>query len=204
MPLIDVIGLTAHTRLGLWRMDESPQELCIRFPHLQHLEQPFRNEVRHCEFLSVRALLAIMTGETSLTIGHLESGKPVVPGLQISISHTRGYAALMLSDCENVAVDIEERSDRVVRVADRFMSLEERLMAPDVEDVLLVWSAKETLFKLHSEDQLHYFEMCLRSLETGNRLLMENLRRQKIVGINYAMTDDYCLTYALEPLLPAQ
>ena len=55
------------------------------------------------------------------TAGYLIKGelKPFLNGYELNISHTRGYAVLMLSEKERVAVDIEQRSDRVKRIASR-------------------------------------------------------------------------------------
>lgn len=197
MPLVEIRTLSAHTRMGLWRMDETPERLCTLFPHLQQLSLPSRNEGRQREFLSIRALLTLMTHRDDLLIDHLPSGKPVVEGYHISISHTRGYAVLILSDAENVAVDVEYRSDRVGRIASKFIRPDEP--AATIDDMLLVWSAKETLYKLHSSDSLDYFEMRSSAPHDGC-LSVENMKQKKVVSISYEFTDDYVLTFATEPL----
>jgi len=197
MPLIEVRQLSAHTRMGLWRMDETPARLCSLFPHLSLLPMPFKNEGRQKEYLCVRALLKEMTGREDLLIDHLPSGKPVVEGYHVSISHTRGYAVLILSDAENVAVDIEYRSDRVGRIAHKFVRPDEPCTSLD--DLLLVWSAKETLYKLHSDDKLEYFEM-RSSAPCEGRIPVENMKKKKVVSISFEFTDDYVLTFAVEPL----
>ena len=121
MALIEIRKVNGHARLGLWKMDETPEALLAQFPHLAQLHVPYKSDSRQREFLAVRALLATMTGDTSLLVDHLPSGKPVVEGYYASISHTRGYAVLMLSQAQPVAVDIEQRSDRVQRIASRFI-----------------------------------------------------------------------------------
>lgn len=184
--------MTSHTRLGLWRMDETAAEMLELFPHLAALEMPFKNEGRQREFYSIRALLATMTGNKSLLIGHLPSGRPVVEGYNVSISHTRGYAALILSESEDVAVDIEQRGDRVARIARKFIRPDEE--AATIEQMLTLWSAKEALYKLHSEDNLEYFDMRLVSL-SPSRLLIENMKRGQLVDIRHELTSDYVLTY---------
>ena len=197
MPLIEVRQLSAHTRMGLWRMDETPARLYALYPHLQQLPMPYQNEGRQKEYLCVRALLAVMTGRENLLIDHLPSGKPVVEGYHVSISHTRGYAVLILSNAENVAVDIEYRSDRVGRIAHKFIRPDEPCTTLD--DMLLVWSAKETLYKLHSDDNLDYFEMRSSAHHNG-RIPVENMKQQKVVSISYEFTDDYVLTFTTEAL----
>ena len=52
-------------------------------------------------------------------IGHAASGQPLLRGYHVGVTHTKGYAALMLSKSCDVACDIEHFSDRVtLRVGD--------------------------------------------------------------------------------------
>lgn len=186
MPLIDIRQLSPGVRLGLWAITEPADTPRLR------------------ERQAVASLLTAMTGDDSLTIGHEESGKPFVcpPSSQaplpraISVSHTRGYAVLMLSDGVAVGVDIEYRSDRVERIAARFIRPDEEAVTTD--DKLLVWSAKEAVYKLFSEEHLALFDMRTLSINPG-LLRMENLKRNIVVDVHYEFTDDYVLTYVLMP-----
>lgn len=180
MPLIEIHSLTPQTRLGLWRMEDS-------------IAKPRQRE-RQAE----QELLMAMTGDSQLSIGHEPSGKPVlnVP-LFISISHTRGYVSMLLSTTDRVGVDIEYRSDRVEQIASRFIRPDEQ--APTVMDKLLLWSAKEAVYKLFSEDRLMFFDMQVLSI--GDHVLcMRNLKRNIVVDVFYEFTDDYVLTYVTAPL----
>ena len=62
----------------------------------------------------------------------------------LSISHTKGYLVMLLSDGkERVDTDIEYRSDRVEHIASRFIRLDEN--ASTTDEKLLIWSAKEAV-----------------------------------------------------------
>ena len=200
MPLIDIKRLTPSTQLGLWRMDEHPHELVQRYPALQELaaevSRRFRSLVRQQERLCVHALLQEMTGSEELIINHAPSGKPMLEGYQISISHTRGYAALMLSTEEQVAVDIEQRSDRVQRIAKRFLRPDEH--ANTTEQMLAHWSAKETVYKLFSVDVLAFEDMQVTNMYEG-LMHVENKKRNVQVPVRLEWNDDYVLTYAWLP-----
>ena len=174
-------------------MTESEAELLRICPYLNQFELSYTNVVRRREFLSVRALLYAITGDDILRIVHSPSGKPILPDRYISISHTQGYAALILSDTNKVGVDIERRSDRVERIASRFIRYDEK--APTVDDKLLLWSAKETVYKLYSEENLHFFDMRANGID-NHRLLMEILQGGECVNVGYELTDDYVLTWA--------
>lgn len=190
MSLIEVRQLSPHTRLGLWRMDE-----------------PFDGKPRERERQAVRLLLNAMMGGAGMdyAVGHEPSGKPFVSVMteegetalrqwRISVSHTRGYAAILLSDKDEVGLDIERRSERVAGIASRFIRPDEQAVNNDEQ--LLIWSAKETVYKLFSEDRLQFFDMRVK-IADGATLLAENLKRRTEVVVRYEFTDDYVLTYTI-------
>lgn len=187
MPLIETRELSPVARLGLWRIDDSADA-----------------SPRRRERSAVLQLLHAMTGDPSLVIDHEPSGKPFVASasspfaLSISVSHTRGYAALIVSSCPEVrvGVDIEYCSDRVDRIARRFIRPDEH--ADTTSDRLVLWSAKEAVYKCFSEDNLMFHDMRMLSKD-GNSLLVENIKRGVVVAVHYELTPDYVLTYVTTP-----
>ena len=103
---------------------------------------------------------------------------------------------MLLSTSEQVGLDIEYRSDRVERIASRFIRPDE--MADSTDKKLLLWSAKEAVYKLFSEDNLLFFDMRATAIGNG-QLRLENLKRNIVVDVCYEFTDDYVLTYVLMP-----
>ncbi|MBO4811741.1 MAG: 4'-phosphopantetheinyl transferase superfamily protein [Prevotella sp.] len=178
MALINIRQIDDRAQLGLWRMEEDAYEK----PRLR-------------ERKAVARLLEAMTGNAALTIQHESSGKPFLDnGQTISISHTQGYAALLLADSGRLGIDIERRSDRVERIASRFIRPDEK--AETTSEKLLIWSAKEALYKYFSEDNLLFYDM--RTLAVAeNMLQMENLKRDVVVDVHYEFSPDYVLTYIL-------
>lgn len=152
MPLIRKIE-TPTEIMGIWRMSETLDDLLACYevkPHERHNFEAFRNDRRRKEWLTVRILLAeLIGGEAS--IDYMESGKPFLRGskLFVSITHTIGYVGVRLG-VQPVALDMEYMSNRVLRLIPRFVSEREmRYIAEDnkIVSALIVWSAKETLFK---------------------------------------------------------
>lgn len=195
MPLIKISHITEDSRMGLWQMTETPDEMLRLYPHLHGLQMTCQSVRRRMEVLCTRALLYEMTHDATLVIGHASSGKPTLEGWHISISHTRGYAVLLLSRKENVAVDIEYRSDRVGRIASRFIRPDET--ARSIDDMLRIWSAKETLYKLHSEDNLQFYEMQTLTA-SATEMTLQNKKHGHIVTVYVVSEDDYVLTWATE------
>lgn len=207
MALLKIEKLGSGVLLGLWEIEQEAEDLRPLVPESiwKKVLADCKSESRRKETLAVYALLHAMTGNRGLVISHEPSGRPVVEGWHISVSHTCGYAAVILSERYNVAVDVEYMNGRVDRIAERFVRRDE--CAPDTIGRLIVWCAKETLYKLYYEDELQYFDMRLVEqpvLETTmtadgevRRGVMENVLRKIAVGFCYRVTPAYVLTWAV-------
>lgn len=151
---------------------------------------------RQREKAAVKSLLYAMTHDESLEISHNSDGKPFVDGWNISISHTRGYAAIMLSKTKRVGLDIEYTDERVSRVVGRFLREDEP--AENVESQLIHWSAKETVYKLFSSEKLLSSQIRLRSFtpQSKGKLIVENLKSNHTVEVEYRINNAFVLTYA--------
>jgi phosphopantetheinyl transferase len=154
MPLI--YEKTEHNggRAGIWELTESWQEMMTML-ELSAADQEkvlsFKLESRRQEWLGARLLVKYFTGITP-QIGYHANGMPFLTNIQsnISISHTRNYAAVALHPTQKVAIDIEYPSDRVLRISNRFIHPdEEKILTPENKTLQLtaIWCAKETLFK---------------------------------------------------------
>ena len=110
---------------------------------------------RRLEYLAVRMLVYALTGE-ELPISYRVSGRPFFAGcpLQLSISHTSGYAAVLFSEEYETGIDIEAFSDRIVRLKERLIGPDEK--ADTTYEMLLHWSAKEAVFKRLDEDGIDF------------------------------------------------
>lgn len=192
MPLISIETIASGAQLGLWHIEESVDELLNRYPSLSSEVSSYRSDARKLEKLAVYSLLFMMTGDTNLRICHNEAGKPFVNGWNISISHTKGYAAVILSKDKNVAIDIEHISPRVCKIADRFVRTDED--ASTLESLLLHWSAKETIYKYFSESDLYFFDMRIHDIKE-NELWVDNLKDNAEVMVTYRFSPDYVLTF---------
>ena len=121
MPLVFIKNIDNDTRLGLWKIADElhTDEVC---PQVVCNELKQKCARRQKETAAVYALLHAITGRTDLVIGHNADGKPTIDGYNISISHTIGYASIIISKRKNVAVDIEYRNNRVFRIVDKFLT----------------------------------------------------------------------------------
>lgn len=208
MALINIREVYSGVSLGLWQMDETAEELLERYTYVRCYQkelQQFKSEARKVEFLAIRVLLhemLLMAGNTETQAGRIGTiryncvGKPLLNGYHISVSHTKGFAALILSKAKEVAVDIEYYSNRVQRIATKFLRKDEK--ADDLDSLLVHWCGKETVYKLFSEDNLKYAEMRVKPFDTMSDWTceVENLKSHKRVNVDFELTMEFVLTYA--------
>jgi phosphopantetheinyl transferase len=204
--------LQKHTspRWGIWKIEEGWEQLLAQF-ECPALYRPFLDKClsdsRKAEWLAVRLLLRELTGR-EMTVAYRDNGSPYLPesDCNISISHTRGHAAVILDCAHVVGIDIEYRSERVQRIKSRFLHESERdgLRNASTEALLICWSAKETAFKMTGRRTADFrkdirvlppFEL---SEPSGCVDVKETLTAASAVyGIKYAVTPAYVVTYGI-------
>lgn len=96
--------------------------------------------------------------QSNLTIAHHPNGVPYLPDfpeLSISISHTKGYLAVLLTPAAYTpGVDIEQRNRKVHTVRKRFVTpteeqwLEHYASHEQTHWLHLLWCAKEVAYKI--------------------------------------------------------
>ena len=210
MAVVNIREVYPGVSLGLWQMDESPEQLFDLYPHLlpyrSSLDDKYKNDGRKLEFLAIRALMYEMLRVNGASKGllshagdftHNGQGKPLFRGYHVSISHTKGYAALILSKKSEVAVDIEDMSDRGERIASKFLRKDER--ADSLDAKLVHWCAKETVFKLFSEENLLFEDMRVKPFDTMADWAcdVENLKSGKTARVDFELAMDFVLTYSM-------
>ena len=195
MPQLSVEKINSHTTLLVWRITEAEEQLKSQLPKsvLEIItNKNYKSESRRLEVMATYALLTSYLKTPSIIIDHNSNGQPLLDGFYLSISHTNDYACVLLSTQKVVAIDIEYRSDRIERIRSKFLRSDEAFTS--IEDLLLVWSAKETLYKYFSEDDLMYNEMKVESISAFS-LSMINLKTNEKKMVSYLSTPDYVLTY---------
>lgn len=197
MPLLRIDEVGHGVKLGLWQMTE---EICqLPMPSALDLTG-VSSEKRIREVLVTYRMLYAIVGRDDLQIGHEPSGKPVVDGYQVSLSHTRGWAAMILAEnkgeSHRIGVDIEYFSDRVNRIASRFIREDEQ--NTDLAHCIINWSAKETVYKMFAEEDLRYFDMRLRHFDVRDEgeVLVDNLKNGETVAVSYILNQDYAFTWS--------
>ncbi len=121
-----------------------------------------KNENRAKQWLVSRIILTQISGNKELSIIYEESGRPLIKdeNFHISISHTSKYVAVILSENLKVGIDIEGIHDRILKIRSKFVSAKEDLFLKEdiflTENLILIWSAKEALFKMDGKGNMDF------------------------------------------------
>lgn len=155
----------AHSRVGVWKISESEAELramtSIPSDELEEISY-IKNESLRKQRLAVRALLDAMF-EEKVYLSHHDNGKPYIENnaINISITHTDQYVAVILNEEDEVGIDCESLNRDFSAVEKKALSDEE---IGDLEDeqkneqLAIYWCAKEAIFKLTSQYDVDFAE----------------------------------------------
>lgn len=205
-------------RVAVWHVTEDYEELLSMLPDADSVsneaEQQFSSEFRRIEWTAVRVLLYTVL-DRQVHINYNDLGAPLLPGyegLHISISHTKGYVAIALSESAPIGIDVEqierfeektnvfddkEKLPRVEKVRTRFMRNDE--FAETTIGLLLHWSAKETLFKVLGREGVNFVDEMQVSpfdeTQYEGEFSIEDLKEDDPYIIYYKVFDDFVLTY---------
>ena len=196
--------------LGVWKTEESRDQLLQLLPEnfraqaAEHIAI-IRAEQRVIEWLATRITLYQLLGEEKKILKK-ENGQPYLAdnSFHISISHTRNYVAIILHPTRAVGIDVETISERIRRIAHRFISDDEHIdSSQEVVHQLLHWSAKESLFKLMKESEIDFKQHLhiepftpqsagvMRAKETKSR-------DEKSFVTEYEVFEDYVMTWVVD------
>lgn len=214
MPLHSLTLLSEHAVLGLWRLEEAADDLLAALPEPAHYaaRQPTgRHAARQLQWLAGRVLAHELLREFTpapALLSNDPNGRPFfaqLPDFAVSLSHSGIWVAGVVATHGRVGTDVELVRDKAQQLAPRVLSEPERADAGDeAVKYSLYWSAKETLYKLHSrrgvvfKEQLllNPFELREAGVLTGH-LLLENFRSEHRISYQ-RLADDYMLTYCVE------
>jgi len=151
--------------IGVWQITESEAELiALSSTPTDEMEEIsfIQSESQRKQRLAVRALLNALLDE-KVYLSHHDNGKPYLENnpVNISITHTEKYVAVILHDEEDCGIDVESLDRDFSAVEKKALSEDE---IEDLEDdkrneqLAIYWCAKEAVFKLLSRYSVDFAE----------------------------------------------
>lgn len=171
MPLIYTNPEGDVFRLLVWRVDETTDTLRKFLPAKisSDLEIEFPHPQRFRQKLVVTLLINKLGLAAEPELSYLPGGKPSPKNFDghISISHSKRHVGILYHPHQSCGLDLEEPTDRLQRIAERFTNAEEAAWIRPSEllhDLCLVWSAKEAVFKAIGGGGIFFREhLCVKS-----------------------------------------
>ncbi|WP_421918189.1 4'-phosphopantetheinyl transferase superfamily protein [Marinifilum sp.] len=209
MPLFKHLQICEHCNLYVWKIDEKADSLknqvYLSDKELEKLNS-FGSESRKKEYLAIRLLVQRYIS-ANLRIENNKHGKPflVDSDLNISISHTKNFAAIFVCKESIPALDMEFLSDRVQRIANRFLSESELENISDQNRTFHLyqhWCAKECLIKFYGKKDVHLInELKIHPFSPHQNTFKGEVCRNDFsesYTFRYILFDEYLLVYSLK------
>ena len=197
--VLDYIG-DKQSRILVWKDEEELQFFRERVKLSQYdhdrLAQ-YTVKRRQKDLLIARYLLQSIYPNAK--VAYHPNGKPYLTDnrYQISISHSRELVAVIAHPSTPVAIDIEYISSRVNRVKQRFLSKRELAEYTTTEQHTLLWSAKECLFKIDTQQGID-FKKDLELTITNNYIINGVIRNSHLHQVYYKLMHNWVLCYIVK------
>ena len=205
MPLFKTIKPNSETKIFIWKIEESFDELfnntILNENSLKRLKK-MKSLLHQRGFLSVRHLLKA-ANYSDFDMFYTPDGKPHLKnGQQISITHSHNFSAIIISSAP-VGIDIEKNREKIKRIASKFIGIENDFLSEEnlVQQLTVIWGAKESLFKIHPDSGLlfkHHLPIeafSLKDQKTKGWINKDNYYEK--YDIFFQQIEDFTLVYAM-------
>lgn len=163
MPIVVDQLMSSGARVWVWHVTETERELKKFLPEaiFDRILSDFRLPLRQKQKMVSQILLQGLGDGHSPEWYYSEAGKPLFrayPG-HFSISHSRDFVGLVYHPLDKCGIDLEELREKILVIAPRFTHDTEAAWvrkANELEDLTLIWSVKEALFKTIGGGGIHF------------------------------------------------
>ena len=193
--------------LAVWKIEEKESDLSRLLTFSKNMQLQLSAIIcgeKRREWIASRILLQdIMQCVACVT--YKPNGKPLLlsNAHDISISHTKGFAAVLVTNNIPAGIDIEYTSRRIARISCRFISKQERnhiTENPDEQICSITWCAKEALYKMADTPGLSFknnmridpFHLKNKGSLTGKMKIGQIWRP---IALNYIATSEFHLVW---------
>ena len=119
MPLYKTIKPTASITVYVWKITESEAVLAAPIQLTQNCRNrisKMKSSIHRKGFLSIRHLLAL-AGYEDADLFYDSLGKPHLrDGKSISITHSNHFSGIIISDSDEVGIDIEKQREKILEL----------------------------------------------------------------------------------------
>ena len=206
MPIIIEKQYSNDSYVGVWHITESHDELQAMLPseiltdaELASIHHPQKQIEFFCSRLTIK-YLADQIGIRYSGIKKDEYGKPYLVGStwQFSLTHTAEYIAVAMHQTQSLGIDMEQPSEKLLRIAHKFLSETERNDAGnDLDKLCIYWSAKEALYKLYGKRKVIFIDNLLVSPFRKDQQVIEGRLKINDIDEQYTLIVEKIAQYYL-------
>lgn len=196
---------TSTQVVALWKITEEESALVSQLSSPELVPESLKHPNKRLEFIASRLLTQLLLKEFNQPYAGIykdEFGKPYLTNshIHISQSHSYPYVAVILDTEKNVGIDIEQKKEKLHRIASRVFSEEELKNADnDLTKLCLLWCAKEALIKLYGQKDLHLKEeIAIHDLNFSSTTFSGSILRkehEKFYLLQYLVQEDLVLVF---------
>lgn len=209
MPLFYQQYINQHTKLAIWKIEESEMFFLQTVPIQQEITHPHKR----LQHLAGRYLLRYLFPDfpyEEILIANTRKPYLANEAFHFSISHCKDYAAAIVSTKERVGIDIEISQEKINKISHKFTTFEEvsklRKIVLERENtqlqndtLTLIWCCKETMFKWYGLGNIDFKTMLKLDVKDNtihSNLLFENATIP--LQIQHHFFREFVLTFAYQ------
>lgn len=162
MPLINISKITTNKAFGIWKINESLNEI----NHLNKNENlNIDNRIIEKKFKEkVAARMVVKKICENLKLNYYgikknKAGKPflIKNNAKISISHSYPFAVALINTKNLCGIDIEKIREKVLKINPKFLNEDERkLVGNSRKKNTIFWCCKEALYKTSNKQNISF------------------------------------------------
>jgi len=204
MPAIKQISTPDHQIL-IWKIDEDIEFFSRKITLSLNESQEYaliKAAKRKLEWMATRFVQRQVVDDFLIKDTF---GKPFLQNKKgfVSLSHCKNYAVAAYAPHQALGVDIEPVHEKILRIADKFMSKNEFAFIDEKDEpthLIACWSIKEAVYKSYGKKNLNFKEQIqieafqLSDNRARVNLVLENKSIVKEVFLHYF--DDLVLAYS--------
>ena len=206
MPFLKEFIINEKTKIKIWKVilgELSPKELNNDEKKLFKLK---KSNILREQFLATRKMLALENSDYIITYDL--DGKPSLNSeFNISISHSREIAALVLSNNRKIGLDVQLKVSKILNIQNKFLNKFEKLNIgnnPSINILTMIWTSKESIYKAIGLKGISFsknikIDKVTEKDKTGKGYYINGTEKVKF-ELKFFYLDEYIVCYAYQNL----
>ncbi|MDC0560230.1 4'-phosphopantetheinyl transferase superfamily protein [Flavobacteriaceae bacterium] len=202
MPFLKDFIINQNTKIKLWEVSIGELKKLKLNDYDRIILESKKTNLSKEQFLSTRKLLELEN--TNFKISYDKSGRPSINSkLNISISHSKELAGIVLSNSSKMGIDIQTLETKILKVKNKFLNDLERFnneYKSEIDYLIMIWTAKESIYKALGIKGISFSENIIINRITEKEKKGEGYYingNEKIkFNLNFFYIDNYTICYA--------